>query len=684
MYTKHEKVTLKDFGAEVRARLDIKHFLDQVVVMLDVADNSLEGVVELMLHSMLDSEEPACSVEEAKSRIFTSDSGLHLLARTMQGTCSAEDGANFEYDQSWICALCNLPNIQKRRVGICRLKQAANFGRNSHEVKLFVIVLCPSRQKGTKNALETGRTFCTILSDIEFRQELLEANTEEQFRTLDRRICQIGRGIKDDILQRLPHYWSDFVDGVTGARTRKKVLSTMLFLYFSCILPAIAFGVLNDHNTSGKIDVKKVVMGQSIGGIIFSLFSGQPLLVLLTTAPLALYIKIIYTISKDFDADFFAMYCAVGLWNSFFLAIYALFGVSRIMRWCTRSTEEIFSLFISIAFVVDAVKDLIKNFNQYYYGASHQTTFNATGIATGSSGRDISILFLLLMGLTVWLSVSLYNFNKTPYLQASKREALADYSLPMAVLIVSFIGSYFFSDVELERFNYSELPIFSLAPLQLLSVKEIFGAMLLGFPLLKKGTAYHLDLFIVSAINALLSIFGLPWMHATLPHSPLHVRGLADVEERVDQGHVHEIIVKVRETRITSLFSHILIGFSMFLLPYPLAYIPTAVLDGLFFYMAITALNGNQMYERITLLFMEQAAYPPNHYIRRVPQRKIHIFTAFQAVQLLVMCILGFAPLVYLEMIFPFIILLLLPVRHLLAPKFLEDKFLEALDGEHQ
>lgn len=68
-------------------------------------------------------------------------------------------------------------------------------------------------------------------------------------------------------------------------------------------------------------------------------------------------------------------------------------------------------------------------------------------------------------------------------------------------------------------------------------------------------------------------------------------------------------IVKVRETRLTGLFSHILIGLSMFLLPYPLAYIPTAVLDGLFLYMAVTALNGNQMFERITLLFMEQVNY---------------------------------------------------------------------------
>lgn len=48
------------------------------------------------------------------------------------------------------------------------------------------------------------------------------------------------------------------------------------------------------------------------------------------------------------------MYCAVGLWNSFFLILYSLFDVSRLMRWSTRSTEEIFALFISIAFCNDA------------------------------------------------------------------------------------------------------------------------------------------------------------------------------------------------------------------------------------------------------------------------------------------------------------------------------------------
>ncbi|XP_069693692.1 solute carrier family 4 member 11-like [Periplaneta americana] len=737
MYSKHEKVQMKDFGSEIRASLDITHFLTQAVLLIDLTETNLERVVEMMLQKMLlNSEEPLTTVAEAKSQLFTSDSALHIMSRTIQGVCSAEGGTNFDYDHSWLCALCNLTTLQRRRVAITRLKHPANFGRTSHDVKLFVLVICPSKEKGTKNAMEMGRTFSTILADIDFRQKLIEAHTEEEFKQLmykqthvladeqnegDKRCVdvghdyghqdsffQFGRGIQEDILRRLPHYISDFRDGFMDTRTIQKIISTTFFLYFACILPAIAFGVLNHHNTGGKIDVKKVIIGQTIGGIFYVVFCGQPLLILLTTAPLALYIKIIHTVCEDFNLEFFAVYGCVGLWNSFFLIIYSLFDVSRIMHWCTRSTEEIFALFISVAFCVDAGMDTIQNFKDFY--CSKNTTLpileTSGTVPATECQREVTLLFLLLMLVTLWLSVSIFNFNKTPYLQASKREALADYSLPMAVIAVSFIGSYCFKDVGLKPFEYNATkPIFNIPHLESLSTNAILGSGVLGFSLsvlffmdqnitsamvnnpcnkLKKGPAYHLDLFVVAILNAALSIFGLPWMHATLPHSPLHVRGLADVEERVDQGHVYEIIVKVRETRLTALFTHILIGLSIFLLPYPLAYIPTPVLDGLFLYMAVTALNGNQMFERITLLFMEQAAYPPNHYIRRVPQRKIHTFTAFQTFQLLVMCVFGFAPVSYLKMIFPFVILLLLPIRHRLVPLFIEDKYLEALDGEHQ
>lgn len=158
---------------------------------------------------------------------------------------------------------------------------------------------------------------------------------------------------------------------------------------------------------------------------------------------------------------------------------------------------------------------------------------------------------------------------------------------------------------------------------------------------LLKGTAYHWDLTLSGLINILMSVLGLPWMHAAFPHSTLHVRQLAIVEERVEGGHLYETwehhstplheahhsrywhgtigfkwclyvcvrsIVSVKETRVTSLVANILIGVSVFLLPVPLQWIPKPVLYGLFLYIALTSIDGNQMCDRMALLLKEQVS----------------------------------------------------------------------------
>ncbi|XP_070382428.1 solute carrier family 4 member 11-like isoform X1 [Dermacentor albipictus] len=747
-----EVVPMKDFSNEVRASMDVHRFLQDATVILDVQETTLEDVVNTVLKNVLGNGEQATTVSEAKQAIFVSEQ-VAMPTRTIQGVCSYGNG-DFDYDQSWLCVMCSVPSLQRKRVAVARLKHPANMGRTCGDVRFLVAVLTPSKEKGTKNALETGRTFATLFADSAFRRRLWEACSAAQFadelsehagrlaadqrdalapgsgspdaaRESKERKCTIARGLRDDVRRRLPYYISDYVDGIVGPRTLYKTICTTFFLYFGCLLPTIAFGALNDTNTHGKIDVKKCMVSQTIGGLGFALFSGQPLVILMTTAPLSLYIKVIYDISQDFGFDFTAMYACVGLWNSFFLFLYVIFDVSKVMKWCTRSTEEIFSLFITIAFCVDAGRDVTKDFLRHYLApgcadtdlvtggrlpsiaaVNNTTTIGVTDalLVTSHCQRDTSLLFLMLALGTCMLGVTLYNFNKTPYLQAYLRNLLSDYALPLAVVAFSFVGSFVFKDVETEQFRITEGYHFERARVESLPVSGVFGAMGLGFALsllffmdqnisaamvnnpsnrLRKGSAYHLDLLVVGLLNAGLSVFGLPWMHGVLPHSPLHARCLADLEERVDQGHVCEVVVRSRETRLTGILSHLLIGLSLLLLPYPLSYIPTAVLDGLFLYMAVTSLIGNQMFERFMLLFTEQAAYPPNHYIRRCPQRKIHLFTFCQLVQLAVLCFFGFAPWPYVQMVFPIIILLLLPLRQKIITLFLDRRYLAALDGKH-
>lgn len=761
LHRQQQPIELKDFVTEVRGNMDIDHLLEKCAVIMDLQDqpnenpntSSMESIVDTMLNSMMSNTNETVTREELKSLIF-SNNDMDMFANTVQGTIEGGGGGH-EVDQNWLCSTTEVPTLMNRVVGISRMSRHTNMGEGANEVKFFILVLCPTNIKGTKTALETARTFATLFSDMSLRHSLLESQVDLEFKAYIRKAAhdistrqekaeidmskeeadnepsflQPFRGIRDDLARRLPYYWSDYKDGVVGPKSLQKTISTTFFLYFSIILPAIAFGNLQDDNTGGDINVEKILVGQVCGGLIFSIFAGQPLVVVMTTAPLVLFTKIILLVAKDFGFPFLPFFAMVGLWNSFFLIIYAVFNLSKLMKYSSRSTEETFGNFISIALTVDALKHLAGSFKANYNNAAceiedirggHHHTINETLVNPLLSAlshnitkraaevpddlpcqREVSLLYLILMLGTVWLGVSLFDFVKTPYLSSRKRELLSDYALPVAVIVFSIIGSVIFNRVALDPFKFEGKFNITLVPFEELTVGAVFFAALLGFSLsilffmdqnisaamvnspenhLKKGNAYHWDLVVVALINAVLSIFGLPFMHAVLPHSPLHVQCLADKETRVTNGYARDVVTYVRETRLTNIFSNILIGITMLFLQYILPYIPKAVLDGLFLYMAVTALYGNQMFERVTLLVTEQAAYPPNHYVKRVPQRKMHTFTACQLVNLLVLCVFGFTPWPYIKMIFPVVLACFLPIRHKILPLLVEKKYLEAID----
>ncbi|XP_061781123.1 solute carrier family 4 member 11 isoform X3 [Nerophis lumbriciformis] len=779
--TSRKYVKLMNFEEEIRAHRDLDGFLARASILLDETAASLDDVLKRMLHHVgqdSNAPEPSCNFEEVMSLLFT-DAGaqevndtsqsfvffddVHLLSETIQGVTATDTGVH--YQQSWLCILCNVKNLQRRHVCISRLERPQNWGENCCEVRYVILVLAPLKMKSTKTAMELGRTFATLFSDISFRQKLLETKTQEEFKEAlvfqrheltatnqlptalgkeetDPRshkplkckdFLRAGRGIYEDLCRRLPFYVSDFTDGIVGNnKTLLKYMTTAIFLYIAILLPAIAFGSLNDESTRGEIDVRKTIIGQSIGGVVYSLFAGSPLVIPLTTAPLAIFISVIRGICDDYNLDFPAFYACIGLWNCFFLILGGVFNVSLVMKLFKRSTEEVIALFISIAFVVDAVKGTAKIFQRYYHPPTLANA-SAGGVKTvadllsvngsvareGAAGssvlevlpetlihctRERPVLCLLLMMGTLWMGYTLYQFKRSPFLHAKVREVLSDCALPISVLLFSFIGSYLFSDINLPVFKVHDRPFFKVAPFERLSALNVLSAMGLGFLLallifidqnivvsltnapenrLLKGTSYHWDLMLSGLINILMSVLGLPWMHAAFPHSTLHVRQLAFVEQRVEGGHLYETIVQVKETRLTSLAANIFIGVSVMLLPIPLQWIPKPVLYGLFLYIALTSIDGNQMCDRMALLLKEQTSYPPTHYIRKVPQRKIHYFTFLQMMQLLVLCTFGMYPIPYMKMIFPLVMILLIPIRNSVLPRIIEAKYLDIMDSQH-
>uniref|UniRef100_T1JV29 Bicarbonate transporter-like transmembrane domain-containing protein n=1 Tax=Tetranychus urticae TaxID=32264 RepID=T1JV29_TETUR len=458
-------------------------------------------------------------------------------------------------------------------------------GHGMEQIRFILIILTPTIEDIFNSFNDHSLRFDLLDSSKESIKEILKDKAAElstKSNQVKRKVIHgLDTSLWENISRRVRCYHTDFVDGIVGKKTIHKTLATSLFLYFGCILPAIAFGLLNSKNTNGLIGIHLETHCLALVGQAFGYHCN--------------YCTVVYEISEQLDVDFFVMYATVGFWNTLFVLAYAVFGWSKLIKYATRSVEEIFAQFITICFFYDAINDCVESFNKYYHtkacanfrkltdGELNVTTLETPIICQ----REDSLLHLLLALGTVWLSLRTYKFNQ----------------------------------------RYA-------------------------------------------------------WYSSTFTTSCSFLRSLADTEERNNQGLIETHIIRVRETRITALLSNILIGLSLFMIPYPLNLISTPVLDGLFLYCAFASFRGSSMFQRICLLFQEQSSYPPNHYVRRARQRIVHLFTVCEIIQLVILVYVGLiAPWAYLKMAFPVFIALLIPVRHFILPIFLDKKTLKLLDS---
>ena len=222
---------MKDFSAEIRGGKDIKEFILSAIVLLDVQDSSIWNLLEIVLRRIKrtstandDNEKVTLSsqlstittridntviggssehretinIDEIRKLLFVNDNGIievhvlplvycimffcstvRILSKTLQATATTE--TKWTYDQSWLAIMCTSSSFSKRHVAIARLKSPCNLGRNCQEARFVIFILSPIKEKGTKNFLETGRTFATIFADIELRAKLLKATTQQEF-----------------------------------------------------------------------------------------------------------------------------------------------------------------------------------------------------------------------------------------------------------------------------------------------------------------------------------------------------------------------------------------------------------------------------------------------------------------------------------------------------------------------
>ncbi|KAJ9696747.1 hypothetical protein PVL29_008790 [Vitis rotundifolia] len=153
-----------------------------------------------------------------------------------------------------------------------------------------------------------------------------------------------------------------------------------------------------------------------------------------------------------------------------------------------------------------------------------------------------------------------------------------------------------------------------------------------------------------------------------------------DVEKEIDDL----LPVEVKEQRLSNLLQAAAVGGCVAAMPI-LKMIPTSVLWGYFAFMAIESLPGNQFWERILLLFTAPSrrykVLEDYHatFVETVPFKSIATFTIFQTAYLLICFGITWVPIA--GLLFPLMIMLLVPVRQYFLPKFFKGAHLQDLDA---
>ena len=594
---------------------------------------------------------------------------------------------------------CYLDMLTEPQIVFVRLRHAINLGApDGIPTRFFFFLLGPTGRAAEH--LDTLAMIARLMSDNEFRFELGWAKERSDLAIALERVAVrsspvepasvtetdglawSGRfcgGVSNDIKRRFPHYAADIKDGL-----HPKTIASVMFLFFACLAPAVTFGGVMSIQTGGAIGAVEMIAASALCGIIYAVVSGQPLIILGGTGPVLIFTALLYQNCADLQIAFLPTYAWVGFWTALLVVIMSVTDSSCLMQYFTRFTDEIFAALISLIFIYEAVRALA-------------LIFNDTG-----NGHDTALLSLLLALGTFYVANQLQRIRKSRYLLPWMREFISDFG-PTIALAAMTIVAFQFPEVLLDvlpapdafgtttgrswfvdpfeapmwvRFAAIGPAVFSAL---LVFLEQNITARIVNSPdhKLQRGETYHLDLGIVGILIGVCSLFGLPWLRAATVRSLNHVRSLATSEEAVsNDGERHDRIIHVRENRISALAIHMMLGLSLCLLAV-LKMVPMAVLYGLFLFMGVVSMKGNQLFERLSLWAMDSDLYPPTHYIRRVPNLQIHIFTA---IQLLCLVILWVTKASAIGILFPLFIALLVPIRFLLN-RFFHQRYLLALDA---
>lgn len=183
--------------------------------------------------------------------------------------------------------------------------------------------------------------------------------------------------------------------------------------------------------------------------------------------------------------------------------------------------------------------------------------------------------------------------------------------------------------------------------------------------------------------TGIAGLLGIPFPNGLIPQAPFHTKSLCVTRQIVDEkltGHLIRVTDHVVEQRVSNLAQGLLFLVTMTgPLLIVLHLIPQGVLAGLFFVMGMQALVGNGVTQKLLFLLRDKELTSASDPLKRLDRRSsIWIFVLVE--------LIGFAATFAISQTiaaigFPVFIILLIPLRTWLMPKWFREEELKALDA---
>lgn len=541
-----------------------------------------------------------------------------------------------------------------------------------------------SEPKSSHQALPTGR------NDTPGDSFLRREHTRQSRRSANHAWWKIDLfgGMINDIKRRAPYYWSDWRDAWDY-----RVIPATVYMYFANILPALAFSLDMFAKTDQSFGVNEVLLASVLASVVFSLAAAQPLVIVGVTGPITVFNYTVYDIIAPRGTNYFAFMAWIGIWSLIFHWILAITNSCNALRYVTRFSCDIFGFYVAFIYLQKGIQVLTRQWE------------------VSDASAYLSIMIALLVTAVAYICGIV---GQSSLLQRHVRKFVEDYGTPLTVIFFTgFVHIGKMAGTELLKLPISKAffptsdrgwfihfwkidvgDIFLAIPFAILLTilfwfdHNVSSLIAQGteFPL-RKPAGFHWDLFLLGLTTGVAGLLGIPFPNGLIPQAPFHTtslcvaRNVSDHENDENKGHpTRRVVDHVVEQRVSNLAQGLLtLGTMTGPLLVVLHLIPQAVLAGLFFVMGIQALEANGITLKLLFLLRDKHLTSRSDSLMQVQRR--WVIWAFVGLELI-----GFgATFAITQTIaaigFPVFILLYIPMRTWLMPRFFTVEELGILDA---